>query len=300
VSTTLTFFPCNSLWIDVLRSGKAFALGSATREERAMESLRVAERRWQTTGSVEDEASYLWAAVNAGVLGIRRLTFAARLYYPAALLALSGDPSDRPESYDAWAEDMSLGRGRVLWRLFLCDAQRKLRRLEDGLNMGSQPPNERAVDGCRLLAGDLACVRAHLFDPTNPGRLRHVNSLADSGGGFFDEAIVAGLERTPDFLEVEAAIGSLAHAVAYGSPREELSAEPALLAALHADVVPWALRYSDPLDQPEAAETAETLHSLREDWLDLLANDDDDCVLRWLLATDQGFTFPIPIPPRAA
>jgi hypothetical protein len=247
-----------------------------------MELLRVAERRWQSTGSVADEASHLWAAANAGVLGIRRLTFAARLYYPAALVALSGEPTDRPESYDAWREDLSQARGGLLWRVLLCDAHLKLRRLEEDVNQGSLPPNERAEAGCRLLAGDLDCVHAYVVDP-NAERIRRVNSLADSLGGFFNAALITGLALTPAFFEVEAVIASLAHAVVYGAPRDALRAEPGLLAALHADVVPWVLRYRDPLEQHQVADSPETLNTLREDWLKLLANE-HEAVLCWRMA----------------
>lgn len=231
--------------------------------------LRDAAQRWQDTGTIEDEAAYLWAAVNEGALGIRRLIFAARLYYPAALLVLDGDPQDRPESFAAWADDLTRDAGRILWRLLFSDVQLKLRRLKASLQTTrlSASQRARAEAGLRLLAGDLECVRAYMLDPHDADREVQVQFMADFFGLFFDDAVVAGLALTPAFLDAESAIRSLAHVVAYGgTPPRPLSADPELLAALQFDVAPWILCYGDPLQDPAPRDSAETLRALKARW----------------------------------
>ena len=65
--------------------------------------LRELERRWQVSGSTEDEASYLGAKVRCGELGRDRLELAAYLGSKASALALSPEVATHTQALrTAW------------------------------------------------------------------------------------------------------------------------------------------------------------------------------------------------------
>ena len=63
-------------------------------------NLRELERRWRVTGSVEDEAAWLWARLQAGDLSEERLELSA---YCGSKAACSQVESAGPESIEEWS-----------------------------------------------------------------------------------------------------------------------------------------------------------------------------------------------------
>jgi len=219
--------------------------------------LRGLERRWRETGSVEDEAAWLHARVQAGELEQSRLRLAAYLLHEGARLALV-----RPVPV--------LRKGQVAFLNSLFDMDKSQ---ESGVRavIAAARRVEKSPARSSLLGLDLAeqwCVAVDLEERYRLGE----EALGFSGWEGNENAspehraaVFAALSTSAE-TKASLAIGSTKRYGAWhmravqslsgaleavlGPGRMRLSERPIppiLKEAIHGELVPWALGYSDPV-----------------------------------------------------
>lgn len=135
----------------------------------ADEELRALERRWRTTGALDDGAAFLNAKLRAGLVDEPRLRLAAFVGDPAATLVAGCDPAPRHlltcdrsglqsyfERLDEWGREAAT-------RVAVASA-RSLQRL--GLGVGLDR------DAVELVGEGIAAAEAWLCTPSDETKLR--------------------------------------------------------------------------------------------------------------------------------
>ena len=227
--------------------------------------LRELGRRWRETGSVEDEAAWLRARVQAGELEQSRLELAASLgSCPAAEAQSSALPV---ASLRVLLEQISSIGGRVLVRSLmamgyavlpvwkeehpLSEEPVPLLSLTDAWLVGSAPDfcertSARWEDATNLMlqSGGYASTRA---DRAYRLCLHAVSAAAWSCDGDTSPAECAIRKQECVSAYAEACVGP-----------DSLLSEDSARAAIATELVPWLLGYSDPVrDRVEARQRAE-------------------------------------------
>lgn len=193
--------------------------------------LRALERRWRETGASADHACYLVERLRTGELPVDRARLAAYLGDPAAREALGIAPETEAASQRAWAAGLHAWRDPVPARVALAAARAVLPVFDRGLNPDPRP--RRA-----LRAGE-ACIvcpcEAHLARATTASEDAEAIATDDAGTAVWAAVRSSFGESAEDLLEAAVvAAGRVAGIVAVRS-------------AVRDSVVPWALKYDDPL-----------------------------------------------------
>lgn len=211
------------------------------------ERLRELERRFRASGSVEDEAAWLRARVQAGELSSEKLELAAYCGWEAACAA-TGTMSKQVTTID---DLLTLGRG-----LESFSRESQTRAALAAVLLLPQPEAWALphVNACVL------AVTQWLFDQTNDNALvafQAGRDVADSCGHAFDvyrmfcwtpcgSETAARLMNWPSAEPVASCLAYSWHLLGV-----------CLVEALRTELVPWALGYSDPVkERVEAREVA--------------------------------------------
>lgn len=190
--------------------------------------LRELERRFRETGSVEDEASWLRARVQAGELEPSMLQLAALLGFKAAEAASDEPPEDDLLAGDWIQSLLSFGRDVAL---------------RAALALSTQHTSIRDWWFLEPLEDWLVCPCPEHLESAQ-------RRLARRPGSLF--ATILGASDPRDWVDsVSADIrDSIRSAALYNPPSVSETRDPAaakVRADLAAELVPWALGYSDPV-----------------------------------------------------
>lgn len=193
--------------------------------------LRTLERRWRETGASADHACFLVERLRTGELPVERARLAAYLGDPAAREALGIAPETEAVSQRAWAAGLHAWRDPVPARVALAAARAVLPVFDRGLNPDPRP--RRA-----LRAGE-ACVvcpcEAHAARAATASEDAEAIATDDAGTAVWAAVRTTFGASQDDLLEAAVvAAGRVAGVVAVRS-------------AVRDAVVPWALKYDDPL-----------------------------------------------------
>jgi hypothetical protein len=201
----------------------------------ADDRLREAERTFQETASIEDEARLLTERVRAGLVAPERLALLAELHYEPAVLATGAPRAPRPHSVRRLFESLDRFGPEVVVRAALVIGRR-----ESGLTA--------ADERC------LAAVEAWLASPTDAARARV--ERAREGARYNVRLVADALLGRERFAKRQPA------SRVYFMPTEEFDAP--LVAAVRDELTRWALRPHEP--RPREAATEGTLLDLRVGW----------------------------------
>lgn len=203
------------------------------------ERLREMERRWQETGSVQDEAAYLKERVRAGELAWERLELAAYCGHAAACLA-TGSPASAMQA--AWFEGLDRWGAETVLRA--CVAAARFVYPVWSKNMRGPQEGEWVTEALRA-------AEACLLAPSGEGERIAEQRASDAFGAAYE----SDLEGTVE----EAAADACAHAARAAARRsmtEALEAfrsavraerETEVVEAIREEVSDWALGREDPL-----------------------------------------------------
>ncbi len=228
------------------------------------ERLRELERRFRVSGSVENEAAWLRARMQAGELEQSKLELAAHLGYQAAICVLEIEGC---HSLRRFVEEVvSLYGANARRRSALAVTYRALsafshRNIEDDLRLlddigamvydfseGSSVPDIAQTEDRRRRRGAwdtidslLDLLRGHQIHWDYPGI-----DYEGQGEGGAESWIPARIAIAPEKLAARAVfLGEELVEVSWASA--EARCEGQVLNAIRADLVPWALGYSDPV-----------------------------------------------------
>ena len=209
--------------------------------------LRTLERRWRETGASADHACYLVERLRTGELPVERARLAAYLGDAAAREALGIVAETEAASQRAWAAGLHAWRDPVPARVALAAARAVLPVFDRGLNPDPRP--RRA-----LRAGE-ACVvcpcEAHAARAATASEDAEAIATDDAGTAVWAAVRASFGQSVPERPSSESARTTASRwndlletaVVAAG----RVAGVVAVRSAVRDAVVPWALKYDDPL-----------------------------------------------------
>lgn len=221
------------------------------------ERLRSLERRWNESGSVEDEAAYLLERVRGGDLSHKTLITAAYLHGEGARLALGSQAPEIPREFQDWVDrlpdsDLQL---ELRVRIVLACIQVVLPHCDGELH--EIPETVRRIESW-LLSGDIEMIGNSLAgmiavlgyrEYTHPSILPGGET---SAGYHLTIAVRSLLEAIRDLERISTSLIYCKYAMNVALRERHVLAKQILVDAIVSHVVPWLLGYGDPLAESEA------------------------------------------------